>query len=262
MGKDLLGPSIVMDQALGNRGMRIDMERKKWTLLELGTVEYRDAWDLQSRLVEARKGRALDRDIVLFLEHPPVFTLGRRGGHGNLRVSESFLEERGIPVIHVERGGDITYHGPGQLVIYPIVDLKALGLDVSGYVTRLEEVMIRTVGDFGVMAERDPKNRGAWVGGNKIGSIGIAIRHGITFHGLALNINTGLAPFTWIHPCGLQEIEITSIERELGSGVSMEEAFRRAKYNMEEVFGVELVRVDIQDMRSMVPDPAAKKAFD
>jgi len=224
--------------------------------LELGTVEYRDAWDLQSRLVETRKENALDRDVVLFLEHPPVFTLGRRGGLDNLKVSESFLEERGIGVIHVERGGDITYHGPGQLVIYPIVAMKALGLDVNEYVTRLEEVMIRTARDFGVMAERNAKNRGAWVGGNKIGSIGIAIRHGITFHGLALNINTGLHPFTWIHPCGLQETEITSIERELGSGVSMEEAFRRARSNMEEVFGVDLVRVEMGDIDSALRDSA------
>lgn len=240
--------------------MKIDMDRRKWILLEFDRVEYEMAWDLQSRLVEARGERSLDRDVVLFLEHLPVFTLGRRGERRNLKVSESFLEERGISVIHVERGGDITYHGPGQLVIYPILDLKGIRLDVNGYITRLEEVMIRTAGDFGVGAERDPKNRGAWVRGSKIGSIGIAIRHGITFHGLALNINTSLEHFTWIHPCGLQDIRMTSLEKELGSRIPMEEARKSARNNMEGVFGIELVGMEIQDIAPMLPGFVIKEA--
>ncbi|MBW2137887.1 MAG: lipoyl(octanoyl) transferase LipB [Deltaproteobacteria bacterium] len=177
-----------------------------------------------------------------------------------MKVSESFLEERGISVIHVERGGDITYHGPGQLVIYPIIHLRGTGLDVYGYITRLEEVMIRTAGDFGVGAERDPKNRGAWVRGSKIGSIGIAIRHGITFHGLALNINTSLEHFTWIHPCGLQDIRMTSLAKELGSRVPMEEARRSARKSMEDVFGIELVGMEIQDIAPMLPGFVIKEA--
>jgi len=169
--------------------------------VDLPAVEYREAWDLQHSLVAARKNGIIDRDIVLFLEHHPVFTLGRRGGLDGLMVSESFLEKERITVVHVERGGDITFHGPGQLVVYPIIDLRAAGLGVADYVTALEEVMIRTAADFGVKAEQNPKNRGVWIGNNKLGSIGVAVRRGVSFHGLALNVNTSLTPFSWIHPC-------------------------------------------------------------
>ena len=218
--------------------------------VDLPAVEYREAWDLQHSLVAARKNGIIDRDTVLFLEHHPVFTLGRRGGLNNLTVPKAFLEKEGIPVIHVERGGDITFHGPGQLVVYPIIDLRAEGLGVADYVTALEEVMIRTAADFGVKAERNRKNRGVWIGNNKLGSIGVAVRRGVSFHGLALNVNTSLTPFSWIHPCGLSDIGMTSLGRELSREISMAQVRAAARYNVESVFGVQLVMKSLAELKA------------
>lgn len=202
----------------------------------LGVVPYGDAWSLQTRLVAARKDGALGKDVFLFLEHPPVFTLGRRGGRDNLKVQDGFLESRGIEVVPIERGGDITYHGPGQLVVYPVMDLRKARLGVKDYVTALEEVMILAADGQGVKAERNDLNRGVWVGMQKLGSIGIAVRHGIAFHGMAFNVNTDLDPFDWVNPCGLDGIHMTSLKQELGQEVPMEDVRRSVASHMEEVF--------------------------
>ena len=227
---------------------------KQWYCVDLPAMEYREAWDLQHSLVAARKDVVVDRDIVLFLEHHPVFTLGRRGGLDGLMVSQSFLEKEGIPVIHVERGGDITFHGPGQLVIYPIINLRTAGLGVADYVTALEEVMIRTAADFQVSAERDRKNRGVWVGNNKLGSIGVAIRRGVSFHGLALNVTTSLVPFSWIHPCGLSDIGMTSLSHELSLEVSMDQVRASARHNLESVFSVHLVIKSLAKLKEFMQE--------
>lgn len=204
-------------------------------------MAYEEGRALQLEIVQARSHGTIDRDVVLFTEHLSVFTLGRRGELKHLNVTEAFLKSRGVPVVHVERGGDITYHGEGQLVVYPIIRLMKDGLGVREYVTRLEEVMIRSAGDFGVISGRDPRNRGAWVGNNKLGSIGIAIRHGISFHGFAFNVNLALEPFTWIHPCGLRKIGMTSIEKELAHKVPMAEVREVVRTHMEDIFEVDLV---------------------
>ena len=222
--------------------------------VDLPTVEYQKAWDLQQRLVAARKNGIIPRDIVLFLEHQPVFTLGRRGGLDNLAVPLDFLEKEGIPIIHVERGGDITFHGPGQLVVYPIVDLRAAGLGVADYVTALEEIMIQTAADFQVRARRNSKNRGVWVGNNKLGSIGVAVRRGVSFHGLALNVTTSLAPFSWIHPCGLSDIGMTSLSRELSREVSMDQVRASARHNLESVFGFQLVMKSLGELKGFMQE--------
>ncbi len=222
-----------------------NVKQNQWLLIELPIMEYTKAWDLQNNLVEARKDGVIDKDIVLLLEHPSVFTIGRRGGLKNLTVSEDFLEKAGIPVIHVERGGDITFHGPGQIVMYPILDLRAARLGVIDYVGMLEEVMIRTASDWGIEAGRNPKNRGVWVGNNKLGSIGIAIRRGISFHGMAFNVTLSLEPFGWINPCGLQNIVITSMERELSRKVSIDKVRDAVKRHVEDVFSVEFVMSDL-----------------
>jgi lipoate-protein ligase B len=217
--------------------------------VESPLMDYEEARALQLEIVHARKNATIDRNVVLSLEHPSVFTLGRRGERDHLKVSESFLRAKGVPIVHVERGGDITYHGPGQLVVYPILYLGKEGLRVNEYVTRLEEVMIRSAGDFGLKSERDPRNRGVWVGNNKLGSIGIAIRHGISFHGFAFNVNLAMGPFTWIHPCGLQEIGMTSLERELSRKVSMENVRDAVRTHMEAVFRVELELISPEELR-------------
>lgn len=232
---------------------------RRWFYVELPAMEYSEAWNLQCQLVTSRKDRIIDTDIVLCLEHPPVFTLGRRGGLSNLMVSEEFLEKAGIPVIQVERGGNITFHGPGQLVIYPIIDLREARLDIVDYVSRLEEVMIRAAADWGIKAERNPMNRGVWVGNNKLGSIGIAIRRGISFHGFAFNINLSLKPFSWILPCGLKRIGMTSLERELSKKVSIRDARETVKHHMGSVFECELVMTGLSELKSFLKRPVIKQ---
>jgi len=224
----------------------------KWLYLDLGLMEYQHAWDLQLKLVNARRDRVLDSDLVLFLEHPPVFTLGRRGGLDNLKVPKTFLDSQGISIIHVERGGDITYHGPGQLIVYPIVDLRYARWKVVDFVDALEEIMIRTVADWGIKAERNPLNRGAWVGLSKIGSIGIAVRRSITFHGLALNVNTVLKPFTWVHPCGLEGVSVVSMKEAAGKEIPMDDVRLAARKHMERVFRVKLLPVTLEDVQNLL----------
>ena len=206
--------------------------------ISLPVSPYKEVWKLQRKIVEAKVQGRLDEDVILALEHEPVFTLGRRGNKENLLLPEELLAEKGIDVVHVERGGDVTYHGPGQLVVYPIVDLSRTALGVVDFVEELEEVMIRIAADFDVRAERNPKNRGVWVGAKKLGSVGIAIRHGITYHGLAQNICNSLAPFSWINPCGLQNTMMTSISMESGRMIDMEEARASMSQHIEEVFSI------------------------
>jgi len=215
-------------------------------------MDYRNAWDLQARLVDARKKRIVDKNIILLLEHPPVFTLGRRGGMDDLTVSHDLLEKSGISVVQVERGGVITFHGPGQLVMYPIVDLNAARMRVVDYVERLEEIMIRSVADSGITAERHQRNRGIWIGNKKLGSIGIAIRRGICFHGMSLNVNISMKHFGWMNPCGLREIGTTSMKQELSHKVSMSKVSGAVKNHVETVFGVNLVKTDILEIQKIL----------
>ncbi len=235
------------------------LQNKRWLCIQLPVTDYSEAWDLQNNLVAARKERIINTNIILLLEHPPVFTLGRRGGLNNLRVSTDFLEQAGIPVVQVERGGNITYHGPGQLVMYPIIDLRVARLTVANYVEKLEEVMIRVAEDWGIRAERNPMNRGVWVGDNKLGSIGIAIRRGICFHGMALNVNPSLETFGWINPCGLQDIRMTSMERELSRKVSMHQVRKATRRHFEAVFGVGLIMKNLSELKDLLQAGGQKK---
>ncbi len=221
---------------------------KKWLCVELETLEYREAWNLQTSLVDARKKKIIDRNIILLLEHPPVFTLGRRGGLDDLNVSPDLLEKLGIPLVQVERGGVITFHGPGQLIMYPIIDLNAARMRVVDYVGKLEEVMIRAVANSGITAERHQLNRGIWVGNKKLGSIGIAIRRGICFHGMSLNVNISMKHFGWMNPCGLKGVEISSMQRELSRKVSMSKVCGAVKNHVETVFGVNLIKTSLPEL--------------
>jgi lipoate-protein ligase B len=219
-----------------------------WLSIDFDRIDYKEAWELQGNLLVARKERILQKDIVLFLEHPPVFTLGRRGGRECLLVSEEFLEKAGVQVIQVERGGNITFHGPGQLVVYPIVDLQAARIKVVDFVNGLEEVMLRTAAHWGVTAGRNPANRGIWVGPHKMGSIGIAVRRGISFHGLALNVLTDLTPFSWIQPCGLKDVGMTTMQQETAQQLSMQQVRTVLKAQFEAVFGIKLLKTELDDL--------------
>jgi len=219
---------------------------------EVCSMDYCEALELQHALVDAKISTTLGRDVLLLLEHPPVFTLGRRGSHEHLLVAGAFLESRGIQVIHVERGGDVTYHGPGQLVCYPIVDLRKGRWKVVDFVEALEEVMIRTVADWGIRAGRNPMNRGVWVGMSKIGSLGIAVRRAVSFHGFALNVNTSLEPFSWIHPCGLEGVHVTSVKQLCGKEIPMEDVQGAVRLHIQEIFGVEIDQVSLDEIHLLV----------
>ncbi|MGA1843634.1 MAG: lipoyl(octanoyl) transferase LipB [bacterium] len=212
----------------------------EWFSIELPVVDYQEVWDLQRLLVTARKEGPLDRDVVILTEHPPVYTVGRRGGMQDLRVTEDFLRTKGISVIRIERGGNITFHGPGQIVMYPIIDLRRAGMGVADLIERLEGIMLRAAADYGLTATRNPLNRGVWVGQRKLGSVGIAIRRGISFHGASLNVTNSLEPFSWINPCGLKGIEMTSIAQEISGTVRMEEVRKDVRRHTEGIFGVAL----------------------
>ena len=227
-----------------------------WYGVDLGTVPYPDALNLQRKLVET-VSRGGCSGVVLMLEHPPVFTLGQRGGMENLRVSQVFLERSGIPVIQVERGGSITFHGLGQLVVYPVIDLKPAGISVAGYVEALEEVMIRTAADWNISAGRNPAGRGVWVGAAKLGSIGIRVRRTVAFHGLALNVSVSLAPFDWINPCGLEGVRMTSMVQEAVRAISMTDVRRAVVRHLEAVFGIPLTMIAENELKALMnsPDP-------
>ena len=220
--------------------------------LDMGTMGYPEAWDLQQALVRAKIKKNLSQDVFLLLEHAPVFTLGRRGGAENLTVPDAFLKESGIQVIQVERGGDITYHGPGQMVVYPILDLDRQRLGITDLVSMLEEIMIRISGSVGVTADRNPRNRGVWVDNKKLGSIGLAVRKGISFHGMALNVNLSMAPFTWIHPCGLSDISMTSLEKELPRRPSMQTVRKLTKQHLGDVFGFHLEEITRERLKEHI----------
>jgi lipoyl(octanoyl) transferase len=215
----------------------------------LGIIPYTEALALQRALVEERRaGRG--SDVLLLVEHPPVLTLGVKGdgGRSHILVTPEALEARGIEVSETGRGGDITYHGPGQIVGYPIIDLNPDRRDVHRYVRDLEEVLIRTVGDFGITATRVPGLTGAWVGQEKLAAIGVRISRWVTSHGFALNVTTDLSHFDLIIPCGIADRGVTSMAR-LGSTAS--------RHQVEARIVEQFCRVFERELRQPVPELAA-----
>jgi lipoyl(octanoyl) transferase len=219
-------------------------------LLHLGRVPYAEAMAIQQQVIAARK-QDLIGDTLLLLEHPPVLTLGRNAHRSNVLASDQLLAQHGVELHEVNRGGDVTYHGPGQLIGYPIIDLrgdlpgkKGPHLGPVDYVRLLEEVLIRTCGDFGVMTQRICKLTGAWTlaGGSirekKIAAIGVHVSQGITSHGFALNVTTDLRDFEWIVPCGITDRQVTSLELEADSDhqPTMELALHATARNFGRVF--------------------------
>jgi len=201
----------------------------------LGRVRYTDALDLQARLVRERRAGAIP-DTLLLLEHDPVFTLGRNARRENLLLSAEALRERGFDVFETGRGGDVTYHGPGQVVGYPILDLSPNRQDVHRYVRDLEEVMIRTCADYGVEAGRVAGLTGVWVGADKIGAIGVRISRWVTSHGFAYNVSTDLAAFDLIVPCGIRGRGVTSLALLLGREVPLAEVEDRLATHFAALF--------------------------
>jgi len=198
-------------------------------------VEYGAAYQLQKRLHQQRV-RGEVEDTLLLLEHPPTLTVGKAGSVENILVPRETLHQMGISLYFVDRGGDVTYHGPGQLVGYPILDLSSRGCDLKRYVRELEEVLIRTLEDFTLKAGRDAQHVGVWIDEKKIASIGLSIRDWVTMHGFALNIYPVLKHFSLIHGCGLKNRKATSMEEVLGVPPPMEQVTERLLEHFYEVF--------------------------
>lgn len=219
-------------------------------LFDKRLVEYQAAWDIQKnmldQLLEKRKNYSVTSHsgFLILCEHPHVFTLGKSGSINNLLINETMLKEKGATFFKTDRGGDITYHGPGQIVGYPILDLNLLGLGVKEYVHRIEETIINTLDIFHIAAERLPGATGVWLDANtkktrKICAIGVRVSRGITMHGFALNVNTDLSFFNYINPCGYTDKAVTSIAKELGSQQNIEEVKAQLKKKITQVFDME-----------------------
>jgi lipoyl(octanoyl) transferase len=245
------------------------MSKQQVIFQDLGQMDYKTAWDYQEKLLQenvkkkslvfsqesgvddseltTHDSRLTTEHHLLFVEHPSVYTLGKSGNESNLLIDEHQREEKGVQYFKINRGGDITYHGPGQIVGYPILDLEKFYTDIGKYLRNIEETIILTLADYGIEAGRSPGETGVWIDADikgkerKICAIGVRTSRWITMHGFALNVNTDLSFFGNIIPCGIQDKQVTSIEKELGRKIDYEEAKEKVKQNFARVFGVEIV---------------------
>jgi lipoyl(octanoyl) transferase len=224
----------------------------KCLTVDLGLIGYAEAWELQQRMAAARKANAVE-DVLLLCEHPHVITLGRNGKRENLLVSEHVLRQKGVELHATDRGGDITYHGPGQIVGYPILNLSAIRRDVVWYVRMLEEAMIRATAEFGITAGREPGKTGVWVksgrANEKLAAIGVHISRWVTSHGFAYNGSTDLRYFDLIVPCGIADRKATSLEKLLGRSVEEKEVAPRIATHLAELFGLEMKEATRQELQ-------------
>jgi lipoyl(octanoyl) transferase len=235
-------------------------------VVRCGLVPYEQARQAQKRLEAMRHADEVG-DVLLLLEHPPVYTKGRRTEAAELPMGEDWYRAQGIEVTDTDRGGRVTYHGPGQLVAYPIVSLKPYGDDVHGYIRRMEKVMISSLGDWGVEAQVIDGLTGVWTEGDppptgaarKIGSIGIHVNRGITTHGLAINVNNDLQPFEWIVPCGIEAVRMTSLCAELGAEQDLDAFASTVAERFGEVYGRRPVDAGVDELaplaESLAPVP-------
>jgi lipoyl(octanoyl) transferase len=245
------------------------MEKQEVIFKDLGVMAYKEAWDYQEELLQENvKTKSLLRTLaetvaageepptancplstahhLLFVEHPPVFTIGKSGNMENVLLSEELLKMRGIDFYRTNRGGDITFHGPEQIVGYPILDLEKFYTDIGKYLRHIEEIIILTLAEYGIKADRSPGETGVWIDPavkgkeRKICAIGVRSSRWVTMHGFALNVNTNLDYFNLIVPCGIQGKQVTSLEKELGHTVDVNDVKEKLKKNFEKVFDVRL----------------------
>lgn len=223
------------------------MKREAW-ILKLNTIPYEEALDLQKRLVEMRSQETIN-DTLILLEHPPVFTITRKATLKNVLASPDELKEKGISLCKTNRGGDITYHGPGQLVGYPIMNLKDYGKDLHKYIRSIEEMIIKLLMDYGISAHRDKNHPGVWVGNEKIAAIGIAVKASwITMHGFSFNINPDLNHYSLIIPCGISDKGVTSLSKVLGKSVSQGDVRQKLIQHYGEVFNLSTKKITLEDI--------------
>jgi len=224
---------------------------KELNVIKLGLTDYKSTWDLQKKLFDLRVEGKIS-DVVLLNEHQHVYTIGKSGNGNHLLASEEELRSKGAEVYYIDRGGDVTYHGPGQLVGYPILDLNNYYLDIHRYLRDLEEVIIRTLGEFGIKANRESNFTGVWVGSEKIAAIGVKVSRWVTMHGFALNVNTDLSYFDRIIPCGIFHKGVTSIEKLLGQQVPLDEVSQLIVKHFEEVFDVKSIEQNTEQIAALI----------
>jgi lipoyl(octanoyl) transferase len=238
-------------------------DRTCW-VVDLGLIAYKPAFELQLRLVAARKANLIP-GVLLLCEHPHVITLGRNGHPENLLASEHLLRQMGVEFHPTDRGGDITYHGPGQIVGYPILNLAAIRRDVAWYVRQLEEAMIRATAEFGIAATRKSGMTGVWVDGanggapEKLAAIGVHLSRWVTSHGFAYNISTDLRYFDLIVPCGIPNKRATSLERLLGRAVAAEEVAPRIVAQLGEVFEFDMAAMSRETLEQVLSEASAER---
>ncbi len=231
---------------------------KRLNKIDLGRTAYRDTWSLQKDLAVKRR-QGFIADCLIITEHNPVITMGRGTSRENLLATPDILRKKGVELFEIERGGDITFHGPGQLVVYPIVDLTVRGRDVHKYLRDLEQLMISTLADFGLDAGVKNGLTGVWVGDHKVGAIGVAVSKWVTYHGLALNVNTDLDYFKLINPCGITQFPVGSVSGLLGQEVPLTKLAEGLSQNFAAMFGYEMET--IEDINELLNRPQSTVAF-
>lgn len=218
--------------------------RRRGLLLQLDMVEYGKAWEFQKILLEARSSERIE-DCLVLLQHPPTFTFGRRYKEANLIDNRKYYTSKGFAVYKTDRGGLATYHGPGQVVGYPIIKMDAYTKDYYQYLRMLEEVIIRTLSDFDIAAERNEGYTGVWVNKAKIGFIGVRIALGYTMHGFSLNVNNDLSPFNYITPCGIHGVRITSVQELLRGDANIGEVYSKLANYYANIFQVDMTPAEM-----------------
>jgi len=213
---------------------------QKLDVIKYGIINYEKAYKFQLKLLEKRYQNKIN-DTLLLVEHPPVLTIGTSGTRDNVIVNNNFLKEKGIEVFETRRGGDITYHGPGQIVGYPILNLKEHKKDLHWLLRSYEEVFIRLLKEYNIQADRIKGLTGVWVGNEKITAIGVGVRHWITYHGFAFNINPNLEHFSYIIPCGIKDKGVTSLKKEMGFETKKEEVIEKIIKYFTQVFEMDVV---------------------
>lgn len=222
------------------------MSQRILNYCDLNNIDYQEAWDLQKEILEMRVDEKIN-DILFLLEHPHTYTLGKVADKRNLIGSVDYLMQNKISVFDIDRGGDITYHGPGQIVGYPIIDLKKWKQDTHRYLRSLEEVIIKTCSEYGLKGVRDSKYTGVWIGDKKIAAIGIKVSRWVTMHGFAFNINTDLDFFSGIIPCGIVDKGVTSLKNELSKSIDISEVKEKLVNNFKNIFDYEDVTAISKD---------------
>jgi len=224
------------------------MDRESWVLI-IERMPYTEAFELQKRLVAARAQEKI-KDTFILLQHNPVFTANRESTFKNILAPDAVLAREGIEVCRTDRGGDVTYHGPGQITGYLIIDLKQYGRDLHAYIRSVEQLLIDALAEFGIHGTRDKKHPGVWVGHEKIAAIGIAVKSGwITMHGFALNVSPNMDHYRMIIACGIVDKGVTSMERLLQRAVALEEVYPRLIMHYERIFRVRTQTITMEDLR-------------